>query len=233
MWVHCWDCWRFLESYSPFPVPHSVGVFPHHLCWLQCGQFLPRHLDALFERSVAHHLPLYLVDAVNHRGVIAAAERLPDLHELHAQHVAREVHRDLARNGERLGPGFGAESLRRHAPAPGHDLLDAVDAPRRLAAAAIPGPLVALADLVRERLAPHLDRDFAILERGNQQQLDDAPLDLADTGADMLRDEAQHVVRDGELEAVLLRLFPQARDAVLEIGMPDVGHHPPLEARAD
>jgi len=45
----------------------------------------------------------------------------------------------------------------------------------------------------------------------------------------MLRDEAQHIVRDRELEMVLLGLFPQDRDAVLEIGMPDVGDHPPLE----
>src|SRR6267378_4904705 len=122
-------------------------------------------------------------------------------------------------------------TLRRHAPAAGHDLLDAVDARRRLAPAAIRGPLFALADLVRKRLTRELDRDFAVLERREQQQLDDAPLELAYAGADVLGDEAQHVVRDRELEVVLLGLFPQNGDAVLEIGVSDVGDHPPLEAR--
>src|SRR2546426_12292560 len=126
---------RIAQRLSPLPTSHAV--FPTPLCELQCGQFLPRHLHALLERPVAHHLALDLVHAVNHRGVVPAAERLPDLDELHAQHVPREVHRHLARDGERLGPRLGAESLGCDAPAARDHFLHAVDAGRRLAAAAV------------------------------------------------------------------------------------------------
>src|SRR2546422_1041281 len=51
-------------------------------CWLQCGQLLARHFDALLERPVPHHLPLDLVHRVNHRRVIPPPERLPDLDQL-------------------------------------------------------------------------------------------------------------------------------------------------------
>src|SRR5438445_3983532 len=89
------------------PLPTSHAVFPTPLCELQCGQFLARHLHALLERPVPHHLALDLVHAVNHCGVIPAAERLADLDELHLKHVARQVHGHLTRNGERLGAGLG------------------------------------------------------------------------------------------------------------------------------
>ena len=45
----------------------------------------------------------------------------------------------------------------------------------------------------------------------------------------MLGDEPQHVVRDGELQMVLLLLLPQDGDPVLKVRLADVGHHPPLE----
>src|SRR5439155_5803807 len=170
------------------PLPTSHAVFPTSLCELQCGQFLARHLDALLERAVPHHLALALVHAVNYRGVIPAAERLADLDELHAQHVARQVHRHLAGDGERLGPRFGAESLRGDAPAARDHFLHTVDAGRRLAPPAVPRSLLALADFVRQRFARELDRDLAILERGEEQQLDDAPLQLAHARANVLGD---------------------------------------------
>ena len=47
----------------------------------------------------------------------------------------------------------------------------------------------------------------------------------------MLGDEPQHVVGDRELEVVLRRFLAQDRDAVLEVRLADIGHHPPLEAR--
>ena len=46
----------------------------------------------------------------------------------------------------------------------------------------------------------------------------------------MLGDEPQHVVRDGELEVVLLLLLPEDGDPVLQVGLADVGHHAPLES---
>src|SRR2546425_11509804 len=57
---------RIAQRLSPLPTSHAV--FPTPLCELQCGQFLARHLHALLERPVAHHLALDLVHAVNHRG---------------------------------------------------------------------------------------------------------------------------------------------------------------------
>src|SRR2546425_6242992 len=34
-------------------------------CWLECGQLLARHFDALLERPIPHHLPLHLVHRVD------------------------------------------------------------------------------------------------------------------------------------------------------------------------
>src|SRR3989449_4524294 len=70
-------------------LPHISVRFPHPptrlvpRCWLQCGQLLARHFDAFLERPVTHHLPLYLVDRVDHGRVVPPPERLPDLDQLH------------------------------------------------------------------------------------------------------------------------------------------------------
>src|SRR5207245_11798089 len=53
--------------------------------------------------------------------------------------------------------------------------------------------------------------------------------ELPHAGAYMFGDEAGHVVRDRELELVLLGLLAQDRDAVLQVRLADVGDHPPLE----
>src|SRR5437762_2906992 len=208
----------------PTPTNRSLPT-----CWLECGQLLPSHLDTLLERAVSHHLPLYLVDRVDHGRVVPSSERLTDLHQLHAQHVARQIHRDLSRDRQRLGAGLGAQPLGRHPPATGHHFLDAIDARRGLRAVA--RGVLSLSNLVRERLTGELDRHLAVLERREQQQFDDAALELPHARAHVLGDETQHVVRDRELEMVLLRLLPQNGDAVLQVRVPDVGEQPPLEAR--
>src|ERR1051325_1661674 len=94
---------------------------------LWCVQLLPRGLNPFAELAIALQLALHLVHTVNHGRVIASAERLADLDELHLEHLAREVHRDLARHGERLDARLGAEALGRDAPAPSHDVLDLVN----------------------------------------------------------------------------------------------------------
>ena len=43
--------------------------------------------------------------------IIQTAERLADLDELHPQHVAREVHRHLARDRQRLGAHLRAQAF--------------------------------------------------------------------------------------------------------------------------
>src|SRR3989442_4040569 len=149
-------------------LPHAARAFPHRpttslpTCGLECGQLLAGHFDALLEGAIPHHLPLHLVDRVDHGRVVPSPERLPDLHQLHAEHVAREVHRDLPWDRQRLGAGLGAQSLGRHPPPTGHHFLDAIDARRRLRAVA--GGVLSLTDLVRERLAGELDRHLAVLE---------------------------------------------------------------------
>src|SRR2546429_9953297 len=61
-------------------LPHISVRFPHPptrlvlRCWLQCGQLLARHFDAFLERPVPHHLPLYLVDRVDHGRVVPPPE---------------------------------------------------------------------------------------------------------------------------------------------------------------
>src|SRR2546427_13170912 len=69
--------------------------------------------------------------------------------------------------------------------------------------------LLPLPDLVRQGLPREFDRHLAVLERREQQQLDDAPLELAHALPDVLGDEAQHVVGDRELEMVLLGFLPE------------------------
>ena len=98
-------------------------------------------------------------------------------------------------------------------------------------ATAIAGSFFALADLVRQRITGQLDRDLAILERREEQQLDDAAFQLADAGPNVLGDETEHVIGNRELEMILLRLLPENRDAMLEIGMADVGDHAPFKPR--
>jgi len=43
---------------------------------------------------------------MDHGGVIAAAECLADLDQLHFQQLTGEIHRDLARHREGLDPGL-------------------------------------------------------------------------------------------------------------------------------
>ena len=93
------------------------------------------------------------LEAVDHRGVIAAAERAADLDELHAQQLAHEVHRDLARHGEILGARLGAKAFGRDAPFLRDGLLDGGGVERRAA----PGLPVRRLELVAQRLARELD----------------------------------------------------------------------------
>src|SRR5579859_2538922 len=69
---------------------------------LLCAQLLARIFDLLPEGPIARHLALHLVHTVDDRGMVAAAEGLSDLDQLHLQQVPGEVHGDLARHRERL-----------------------------------------------------------------------------------------------------------------------------------
>src|SRR5215470_3536820 len=110
--------------------------------------------------------------------MVASAERLSDLDELHVEHFAREIHRDLPRHGEALDARLRAQSFRRDAPATRDDVLNLVDRRQRLR-------LVAVGRLTRpnpvgESIAGELDRDLAVPERRIEEELDDRALELAD-----------------------------------------------------
>ena len=78
------------------------------------------------------------LEAVDDGGVIAAAERVADLDQLHAEQLAHQVHRDLARHGEilraRLGPK--ASVVTPHSFATACWIANGVE--RRTAAGAVP-----------------------------------------------------------------------------------------------
>src|SRR5438093_8107332 len=181
----------------PFDAPclSVPSTAPHASRRLWCVQLLPRGLNPFAELAIALQLTLHLVHTVNHRRVIAPAERLADLDELHLQHLAREVHGDLARHGERLDARLGAQALRRDAPAARDDILHLVDGRARLGLRA--GALLAGADLVGQGLAGEVDGDLPVPERGVEQALDDAALELPDVALDVLGDKAEELVRDG------------------------------------
>src|SRR5229473_3556600 len=162
MWASCWECWQS----AAFPRCRDCLHITHILLptrRLQGGQLLTRHFDAILEGPVPHHLPLDLVHRVDHGRVVPPPERLPDFDQLHAQHVARQIHCHLAGDGERLGARFGPQPLGGDAPAARHDFLDPIDAGRGLGGVA--GCLLALADLVRQRLARELERMCSAMKR--------------------------------------------------------------------
>src|SRR5215210_2458640 len=144
--------------------------------------------------------------------MISATKCLTNFNELHFEKLACEIHRDLPRNGESLDAGFRSEAFGCDSPATSHDLLHLVDGRKCLGRRQ---SVFTRTNFVRERLSGQLDRDFLVLQRREQQQLNDTTLELADVRAHVLRYKAQHIVRDGQLEMILFLLLPEDGDAVL------------------
>ena len=69
-----------------------------------------------------------------------------------------------------------------------------------------------------------------MFERRVSQELDDRALEFTNTRPDILGDEADDVLGNGELEVIEVGLLAEDRNAVLEIGHVDIGHHAPLKA---
>src|SRR5579883_2471698 len=201
---------------------------------LRAQLFQPRAQvsHTLGEHRVGGDLGGDAVEAVDDGRVIAAAERVADLHQLNAEQLAAEEHRDLSRRRECLGAGLGLEPVRGDAPLARDRILDRLDGDAAGAPASpvVPAVVGAAAELVVERLRRHVDRDRPVPERGVGEQLDDRALEFPDARPHVLGDEADHVFRDRMLEVVELRLVLEDRDAVLEVRRLDVGHHAPLEA---
>src|SRR5437899_5503285 len=89
-----------LHPQPPTVLPHTIHASSRR------GELAPGLFDAILEGVVAGDLTADLVDAVDHGRVIAPAEGLADLDELHAEEVARQEHGHLARHGEALGAGL-------------------------------------------------------------------------------------------------------------------------------
>ena len=71
--------WTAVDSYFPIPrLSSTVQKSSTDLC--NCREFSARVLNTVTELLIADHGPLDLVEAVDHRRVISAAEGLPDLH---------------------------------------------------------------------------------------------------------------------------------------------------------
>src|ERR1700722_4050163 len=84
--------------------------------------------------------------------------------------------------------------------------------------------------LVAKGLGSDLHSNCAMAQGGIGEQLDNRPLELSDARSDVLRDEADYILRDRVLEMIELRFVLEYRDPVLQVRRLDVRDHPPLEA---
>src|SRR5215218_9022880 len=107
--------------------------------------------------------------------MISAPKCLTNFNELHFEELACEIHRDLPRNGEGLDAGFRSEAFGCDSPATSHDLLHLVDGRKCLRRCQ---SIFTRTNLVGESLPGQLDRDFLVLQRRKQQQLNDTALEL-------------------------------------------------------
>src|SRR5207302_8445146 len=90
---------RFVAGWAPHPLMTTS--------WLAVGvQHLAQSADVPPEIVVLGHLSLDLLAAVQHRGVIPAAQGLPDPKERGLRLLAHEVHGDLAREDDLLVAGL-------------------------------------------------------------------------------------------------------------------------------
>src|SRR6478735_4791178 len=87
-------------------------------------------LNEVVHRSILRDQTGDLTRRVDHGGVVAAAELLADLGQRRVRELAREVHRDLPRVGDRLRAALAAELGDREPEPVGHRLLDAADRDR-------------------------------------------------------------------------------------------------------
>src|SRR3989441_11015339 len=116
-------------STAPEVVVRGCGAHPRDGQGLAVGvQHLAQSADVPPEIVVLGHLPLDLLAAVQHRGMIPAAQGLPDPKERGLRLLTHEVHGDLAREDDLLVAGLALDLIERHAVVAGHRLDDAFGA---------------------------------------------------------------------------------------------------------
>src|SRR3990170_8601606 len=189
------------------------------------GSFDPDGVDdvveGLPELGVFLEEPLDLVDGVEDRRVVLAAEALADVGEGIAGELVGEVHGDLAGKGDGLGPGLGAQVVRLDAEDVADATLDVVDRDEAFLGAPDVG----------EYLLREVEAELAAGEAAEGADAHEGALEFADVGLDLVRDEVGEIV--GEGHAVELGLLLEDGDAGLEVGRLDVGDQAPLEPGAE
>ena len=155
------------------------------------------------------------------RGVVAAAEGLPDLGQREVGQLPAQIHGDLPRRHQHPAAGLAAEVvdgdpeiLRRRG-----------DDGRR----GDLGPVV-VGDRVLEHDLGQRQVHALPVEAGERGDPDQRTLELADVGLDLRRDELEHVRR--RVQPVLGRLLAQDRDPRLQVRRLHVGDQAPLEPGA-
>ena len=180
-------------------------------------------LHLVVDAPTLGHLLADLLVRVHDRGVVAAAEGLPDLRQRHVGQLAAEVHRDLAGRGERLRLAGAAQVVERH-----------VEELRRDAHDGRRGDLRRVR--VRDQVAEHDLRERAVdrlLVQGRERRdADERAFELPDVRLNPRGDEREDVVGEvvGAVEGCFLA---EDRDAGLEVWRLDVGDEAPLEPGAD
>ncbi len=165
---------------------------------------------------------LDLIDRVDHRRVVTAAEALADRRQRRLGEVATQVHGDLTRVGDLRGAFVAAQFADVHAELTRDLALYHLDRDRLR---------VAVREDVLQRLLGEVDVDRSAGDRGVADDPAQGALELADVG----RHAAGDVFEDlavGDREPLRLHLAAKDGDARLEVGTTDVDDDALSEARA-
>ncbi len=165
-------------------------------------------------------LPFDLVDGVDDRGVVTAAEARADLRQRRLGEVARQVHGDLAGIRHLLRAAVAAQVVDVHAELARHLGLHGLYGD---------GVLVGLGQDVLQGLLGYVQGEVGAADGGEAHRPRERPVELTDVAGDARRDPLQHLgVVD--LEALPLDLLAHDGDARLQVGAADVYHDALAEA---
>src|SRR6266852_7719 len=191
--------------------------------WRRCTR-LRKRVEQLIEGAVqvlvAAPQGIDLVDRVQDRRMVLAAELPADLRQRRRGELFDQVHGDLAGKGDGFRIAAHLQVLLAQAELLAHALLNELD-----------GDLLLLrGDDVLEHLLGGGQVDVGAGQRSVSQQASQRALELADIRFDRAGDEFGHLV--GQWHALAFGLLLQDGDLGLQVGRLDIGDQAPLEARA-
>ncbi len=129
--------------------------------------------------------------------VVASAELEADFGRGVLGHLARDVHRELAREGDDARALLALELLRAQVEVVGNGALDEVDGDVRL---------LGRGEDVLELRTGDFDGDVLVDELGVRDELGERRLEVPDVGRDVVTDEADRLLRDVQVERLDLLL---------------------------